>query len=101
MTAVALVYPHQLFQKHPALSVCNHFFIIEDPLFFKQYPFHKHKLILHRAAMQMYKEHLEKNGKKVTYISAEQIDNSEEVLTRIGNTQELVVAEQAKISLTQ
>jgi deoxyribodipyrimidine photolyase-related protein len=93
MTAVALVYPHQLFQKHPALDECDHFFIIEDPLFFKQYAFHKHKLILHRASMQMYKEHLEEKGKKVTYISAEQIGNSDDVLDRIGNAQELVLAE--------
>ena len=93
MSSVALVYPHQLFKKHPAFGLCNHFFIIEDPLFFKQYSFHKYKLILHRVAMQMYKDLLEEKGKKVTYISAEQIENSEEVLTRIGDVQQLVVAE--------
>jgi deoxyribodipyrimidine photolyase-related protein len=58
MPTAALVYPHQLFHPHPAASGADVVFLVEDPLFFRQYAFHKQKLMLHRAAMKRYaREH--------------------------------------------
>lgn len=67
--AVTLVYPHQLFAKHPALSDQREVFLIEDPLFFgtdseQPLQLHRKKLILHRATMKSWAaEH-----SNVTYI---------------------------------
>ncbi|MFM7869688.1 MAG: cryptochrome/photolyase family protein, partial [Planctomycetaceae bacterium] len=47
----ALIYPHQLFQQHPAVISAAKVYLVEDPLLFRQYPFHCHKLMLHRASM--------------------------------------------------
>ena len=68
-----LVFPHQLFKKHPALHGKNtHVVLIEDALFFgdKKYPasFHKQKLWLHRASMKRYEAALREKGIDVEYI---------------------------------
>ena len=54
-----LIFPHQLFSKHPGLKLKpSKIVLIEDTLFFgdKRYPatFHKQKLWLHRATMKRY-----------------------------------------------
>ncbi|MFQ3648478.1 MAG: cryptochrome/photolyase family protein [Anaerolineae bacterium] len=58
MTQAALIYPHQLFAQHPALSTERLVVLVEDPLFFgdPHYParFHRMKLALHRASMKRY-----------------------------------------------
>lgn len=72
---VSLVFPHQLFQNHPALNKRRRIFIIEDHLFFEQYDFHKQKLLLHRASMKFYQEYLRTNGYKVTYIESKDHKN--------------------------
>jgi len=65
---LVLVFPHQLFVKHPALSGGHHVLLIEDPLFFgtdseQPLAFHAKKLILHRASMKYWaSEH------EVTYL---------------------------------
>jgi deoxyribodipyrimidine photolyase-related protein len=72
-TAVSLVFPHQLFHDHPALDAGREVWMVEDPLFFTQYIFHKKKLVFHRASMMEYKEYLEHHGFRVRYI---EISNS-------------------------
>jgi deoxyribodipyrimidine photolyase-related protein len=71
MNDITLIYPHQLFRKHPAVKTHRHAALIEDPFFFggKGNPmkFHKHKLILHRATMKMYASRLKKMGITVRY----------------------------------
>jgi deoxyribodipyrimidine photolyase-related protein len=71
MESISLVFPHQLFKKHPALEKDRPVFLVEEWLFFGQYNFHKQKLILHRASMQFYKEWLRQKGFKVEYIDAD------------------------------
>lgn len=66
---VCLIFPHQLFKNHPALDAERKIFLIEEWLFFKQFNFHKQKLILHRASMQFYKDWLQHKGYTVEYIS--------------------------------
>ncbi len=54
MPTAALIYPHQLFHPHPATDGVDVVFLVEDPLFFRQYAFHKQKLMLHRATMKRF-----------------------------------------------
>lgn len=67
MNSVVLIFPHQLFHPHPYEGEAQ-FVLVEEFLFFKQYPFHQQKLIFHRSSMQAYAERLKKLGKKVNYI---------------------------------
>ena len=70
---IALIYPHQLFEKHPALGHGRHCFLIEDPLIFgndTRWPLsvHKQKLVLHRASMRAYAVELKEQGHKALHI---------------------------------
>jgi deoxyribodipyrimidine photolyase-related protein len=81
---ITLIYPHQLFQKHPAIQSNRHAAIIEDPFFFggrdNPLTFHKHKLILHRATMKMYATHLKKMGVTVRYFEHSSKKSSADIL---------------------
>jgi deoxyribodipyrimidine photolyase-related protein len=70
MARAALIYPHQLFADHPALAATSRAVLVEEPLMFTQYPFHRQKLILHRASMKEYAKTLRKRGVTVHYIQA-------------------------------
>jgi deoxyribodipyrimidine photolyase-related protein len=72
MSSVSLVFPHQLFEKHPALIKGQSVFLIEEHLFFTQYNFHKQKLVFHRASMKAYQHYLQEKGYEVTYIEAKE-----------------------------
>jgi deoxyribodipyrimidine photolyase-related protein len=67
VSSVTLVFPHQLFSSHPALKKGRKVILSEDPLFFTQYPFHKKKLVLHRASMKWYADSLRKKGYDIEY----------------------------------
>jgi deoxyribodipyrimidine photolyase-related protein len=61
MSTVSLVYPHQLFDPHPALHPGQPVLLVEDPLFFGNDPdwplaVHKQRLVLHRASMRAWAE---------------------------------------------
>jgi deoxyribodipyrimidine photolyase-related protein len=70
---ITLIYPHQLFAKHPAIQPHREVWLIEDPLFFgndPQWPtsMHQQKLVIHRASMKAYASELEMAGNIVRYI---------------------------------
>jgi deoxyribodipyrimidine photolyase-related protein len=72
-----LIYPHQLFEIHPAISLGREIWLIEDPLFFGNDPhwpsaMHRQKLMLHRATMKSYAAELATNGRVVNYIDSPQ-----------------------------
>lgn len=72
MSEATLIYPHQLFQSHPAVEIGRKIWLIEDPLFFGNDPhwptsMHGQKMMLHRASMKAYATELEKAGHPVTY----------------------------------
>lgn len=71
---ITLIFPHQLYAKHPAIEKGRAVYLLEDPLYFSQYPFHKQKLVLHRASMKYYQQHLVKKGYAVTYVDAVNAD---------------------------
>jgi deoxyribodipyrimidine photolyase-related protein len=76
MSAVSIVFPHQLFKNHSALDPSVPVYIIEEWLFFQQYPFHFQKLLLHRASMQQYKNYLDRINFQTNYIeTTEAISN--------------------------
>lgn len=70
MSAISIVFPHQLFENNPALIQGQPVFIIEEALFFKQLNFHKQKLVFHRASMKAYSSYLEQQQYNITYIDA-------------------------------
>lgn len=81
MKIASIVFPHQLFQEHPAIEPSIPVYLVEEWLFFKQYPFHFQKLLLHRASMQQYKNYLDKKGYTVHYIdTTESISNVLELI---------------------
>ncbi len=67
MKSTTLVFPHQLFEHHPALSKKRAVWLVEETLFFRQYTFHKQKLAFHRASMKYYESMLSRQGFKVHY----------------------------------
>jgi deoxyribodipyrimidine photolyase-related protein len=79
MQKAVLIYPHQLFEDSPLLKEDVKIFLIEEPLMFTQYSFHKQKLILHRASMQAYKEFLVKKGFKPIYVNFNEIKKTENI----------------------
>ncbi len=73
MKSALLIFPHQLYEDHPAFAhQVDLVVMIEDRLFFgdDQYPchFHKQKLILHRASMRHHYDGLKKHEINVEYI---------------------------------
>ena len=76
MADASLIFPHQLFDPHPALSKGRVVLFIEDSLLFGDDPhvglkFHQQKIVLHRASMKSYAAELERRGYLVRYIDFE------------------------------
>jgi deoxyribodipyrimidine photolyase-related protein len=69
-TSVTLIFPHQLFEKHPAIHADRLVYLVEEELYFNQYNFNKKKLVLHRASMKYYADFLTGKGINVEYIDA-------------------------------
>lgn len=68
--SVNLIFPHQLFADTVLLTNGAPIYLIEEYLFFKQYAFHKQKLVFHRASMKAYTEYLAGKGRQVQYVEA-------------------------------
>ena len=71
-----LIFPHQLFEETLAQDA-DIFYLVESDLFFKQYAFHKQKLIFHRASMRAFADRLTAEGKTVEYIDSQDYRSSE------------------------
>jgi deoxyribodipyrimidine photolyase-related protein len=74
-----IIYPHQLFEHHPALTKGRTVFLVEEPLFFTQYRFHKQKLIFHRASMKAYEQFLKKKGYDVVYVEHHRLPHTRDI----------------------
>ena len=71
--SISLVFPHQLFDQHPALEKGRLVVLVEDTLLFgdphaRPGRFHKQKIMLHRATMKAFEERLEGLGYEVLYL---------------------------------
>lgn len=77
MTTINLVFPHQLFQDSPLIQNGFPIYLVEEFLFFKQYPFHQQKIAYHRATMRFYQDFL--TDKKIETHYIESIDNQSDI----------------------
>lgn len=66
---VRLVLPHQLFVEQLAVDADLHV-LVEPDLFFRQYAFHTHKLVLHRASMRRFVDELAAAGRSSAYVES-------------------------------
>jgi len=73
--SVTLVFPHQLFEDHPALADDREVYLVEEWLFFRQYHFHRQKLVLHRASMKFYEDWLLQHNYAVRYVETNKKEN--------------------------
>ena len=87
---VRLVYPHQLFVEHLDAPAGTTFVLVEHDLLFRQYRFHSHKLVLHRASMQRFAARLREAGHDVEVVGTDGRTTSRaataRVLERLGAT---------------
>ena len=56
MKTVNLIFPHQLFIQSELVDNDHEIYLLEEYLFFSQYPFHKQKIAFHRASMKTYEK---------------------------------------------
>jgi deoxyribodipyrimidine photolyase-related protein len=70
MSTAVLIFPHQLFEDNPSIKKNSAVYLIEEFLFFRQYKFHKQKLVFHRASMKFYHDYLKSHKLKVVYIDS-------------------------------
>lgn len=68
MNGINLIFPHQLFEQSVLIDNGLPIYLIEEFLYFKQYPFHKQKIAFHRATMKYYETYLTAKGRNVIYI---------------------------------
>jgi deoxyribodipyrimidine photolyase-related protein len=66
---IFLIFPNQLFKALPKEILGKEVMIIEDPLFFNLYPFHKQKIAFHRASIKFYEYYLTSKKIDVKYIA--------------------------------
>ena len=83
MKEATLIYPHQLFKVHPAITTNRTIYLIEEPLFLTEFPVHRQKLLLHRLSMRAYYNLLLAEGHDVVYISIQDVRDSEEIFRKI------------------
>jgi deoxyribodipyrimidine photolyase-related protein len=67
MKIAFIILPNQLFKKHVYPKYQHDIYLIEDSTYFTSFPFHKQKLILHRASMKAHYDHIKSNN-NVKYI---------------------------------
>ncbi len=84
MASALLIFPHQLFSSNAELARGKRVYLIEEPLLFDQFAFHKHKLVLHRATTKMHETHLREAGHPVTYIDRNAASSTLEMMGRVA-----------------
>jgi deoxyribodipyrimidine photolyase-related protein len=91
---ITLVFPHQLFDDHPAVEQGRSNFLIEDTLFFgdphaQPGRFHRQKLVLHRASMKAWQANREERGCEVHYLEYDR-EKTIELILRDLNCEEAI-----------
>lgn len=64
---IFLVFPTQLFKDIDPLKEANEIYMVEEPIYFTKYKFHKLKLAFHRSTMKKYYDYLRDKKFKVRY----------------------------------
>ena len=68
---ILIIWPNTLYEDNKLLDKVNKIYIVEHPLFFTKYNYHKMKLVLHRASMKYYENWLKSKfgtNKVIKYI---------------------------------
>jgi len=55
---VLIIWPNTLYEDNELVSIADKVYIVEHPLFFTKYNYHKMKLVLHRSTMKYYHDYL-------------------------------------------
>ena len=84
MNNINIIFPNQLFEKSLLIENLNSTYLVEEYLFFKQYKFHKQKILFHRDSMKNYNDYLIKKGLKVIYIDSQ--NNNSDIIEFLKNT---------------
>lgn len=95
MTDITLIFPDQLFLKHPCLDSKREIYLVEEFLFYKVQPFHKQRLVLLKTAMRSYADKLSKSKRKVVYIPSQDLTYRGNIFDILGekNIKNIHVAE--------
>lgn len=78
-----LVFPHQLFEDHLRAPKDTLFVLVEHDLLFRQFSFHAHKLVLHRASMSRFARRLRAAGFAVETVTSDPIESTRDRLTKV------------------
>lgn len=88
MKKIFVVFPHQLFKSPDIIPkrTKDQIYLVEHPLYFSVFPYHKLKLILHRATMKMYFDYLKDlhEASNVMYIDCKDYKSFFDKLKREG-----------------
>ncbi|SIO27789.1 cryptochrome/photolyase family protein [Halodesulfovibrio marinisediminis] len=101
MREAAVIFPHQLFLDHPAITQGRPVFLLEEQLMLGDYrwqrAFHRQKLMLHRASMKAYEHRLQQAGYETTYVSHIPSQTMQNLFTALkaANITSIYVAEPA------
>ena len=85
MKEATVIYPHQLFTRHPGLAPDRVVYLVEEPLLLTEFPTHRQKLLLHRLSMQAYKSNLAKAGYQVNYLDVHNLTDTDSVFKKLAN----------------
>ncbi len=81
-----IVFPHQLFVEHLEADVDTVMVLVEPDLFFRQLPFHAHKLVLHRSTMRTFEDRLRAAGFATVYVATSAEASTDEQLQAVLRT---------------
>jgi deoxyribodipyrimidine photolyase-related protein len=78
------VFPNSLFQKNELIDKKTTVYLIEHPVYFTLFNYHKSKLLLHRASMKYYQDYLKKKYKcKTKYVEFK--DNFDKIFKSVNS----------------
>lgn len=75
VSSLYIVLPHHLFREPPIPGEVETVLLLEEPLLFTQFRFHRGKLVYHRATMGHYAEYLRSLGYRVSYREARELEH--------------------------
>ena len=67
-SSAQVVFPHKLFLEHLEAPRDTLMLLVEPDLFFRHLPFHRQKLVLHRASMRAFQDRLHEAGYATAYV---------------------------------